>query len=52
MLYSIGLRKEEFSQRGTAEENLMAFITHQDTDHTSQLSRELEVSTKIDLLGR
>ena len=50
----IGLVKDGGSrQRGTAEENLMSFITQQsDVDHQSQSIEELQLSSKIDVIGR
>ena len=39
-------------QRSTPEENLMSFITHQDNTPSFQSSKEMELSKKIDILGR
>ena len=39
-------------QRSTPEENLMSFITQQDNTQTLLSSRELELSKKIDIIGR
>ena len=39
-------------QRLTPEENLMSFITQQDNTQTFHSSKELELSKKIDIIGR
>ena len=54
MAFYLGLVKDGgLRQRGTAEENLMSFITQQsDVDQQSQSIEELQLSSKIDVIGR
>ena len=47
-----GLVEQGSFQRLTPEENLMSFITQQDNTQTFHSSKELELSKKIDIIGR
>ena len=52
MVFSIGVVDQASFQQSTPEENLMSFITHQESTQTFKTSRETELLKKIDLMGR
>jgi hypothetical protein len=52
LLFLIGGVDQESFQQSTPEENLMSFITQQESTQPYKPSRETELSKKIDLMGR